>query len=268
MTYKNKFARLPWRVTALFAAVTSAIIVTFVLWGEPIDAGLRDAISRSGDDRPTIAAILFAVLSSDIVLPIPSTLASTLWGEPIDAGLRDAISRSGDDRPTIAAILFAVLSSDIVLPIPSTLASTLCGALLGPGLGFAVSFAAMSASAAVGYETGARLSKAARRLVGENDLDFLQRLHARSGRWLLLALRPVPVLSEASALIAGLDGHSRRSAYLQFAVGNAAVSAVYVATGAFFAGEQGRASLAFLVCMGLTGLCMLVSSRLRSSAAH
>ena len=221
MTDKNKFARLPWRVIALFAAVTSAIIVTFVLWGEPIDGGLRAAISRSGDDRPTIAAILFAVLSSDIVLPIPSTLASTL-----------------------------------------------CGALLGPGLGFAVSFAAMSASAAIGYETGARLSKAARRLVGENDLDFLQRLHARSGRWLLLALRPVPVLSEASAHFAGLDGHSRRSAYLQFAVGNAAVSAVYVATGAFFAGEQGRASLAFLVCMGLTGLCMLVSSRLRSSAAH
>jgi uncharacterized membrane protein YdjX (TVP38/TMEM64 family) len=221
MTDKNRFARLPWRVIALFAAVTSAIIVTFVLWGDPIDAGLRDAIARSGDDRPTIAAMLFAVLSSDIVLPVPSTLASTL-----------------------------------------------CGALLGPGLGFAVSFAAMSASAAVGYETGARLSKAARRLVGENDLAFLRRLHARGGRWLLLALRPVPVLSEASALFAGLHGHPRRSAYLQFAVGNAAVSAVYVATGSFFAGKQGSASLAFLVCMGVTGLCMLVSSRLRSSAAH
>lgn len=207
----------PWRMTLLMALIVAAILVTFGLWGDSIDAWMRTAIEKSGENRLLVASIIFVVLASDILLPVPSSLASTL-----------------------------------------------CGVLLGPALGFAVSFVAMMVSAVIGYEIGVRFADSARRIIGENDSLCLERLHAKGGRWLLLALRPVPVLAEASALFAGIARQKRRSAYLQLVIGNAAVSGVYVAAGAYFSAVEGSASTAFLVCITLTALCMVVSSRYRS----
>ena len=71
-----------------------------------------------------------------------------LWGERIDAWTQKVVEKAADDKTLVAVILFLVLASDIFLPVPSNIASTACGLVLGPVLGFAVSFLAMSASAA------------------------------------------------------------------------------------------------------------------------
>jgi len=207
----------PWRALALFLAVSALVLVTFLLWGDAIDAWTARALERAGNDRALVALLLFAVLASDLFLPVPSNLASTL-----------------------------------------------CGLLLGPWLGFAVSFAAMSASAASGYAIGFFASDRAARLVGASDMAALRDFQKRAGPWMLLALRPVPVLAEASAVFAGIARQPIGSAALQLALGNAAVSLVYVAVGVFFADSERASWLAFLAAMAVSGAFVLVRGRLEA----
>ena len=206
--------QLPWRALALFLLISAVVLATFLLWGDRIDAWLREVVARAADDRALVAAILFLVLASDIFLPVPSSLASTT-----------------------------------------------CGLVLGPWLGFAVSFLAMSASAASGYALGRFASGAAARIVGASDMAALREFQRRTGPWTLLALRPVPVLAEASAVFAGIGRLPVGPAALQLALGNAVVSLVYVLVGACFADAEQGSWLAFLAAMAVSGAFFLISSR-------
>lgn len=206
--------QLPWRALALLLLISAVVLATFLLWGDRIDAWMREIVARAADDRALVAAILFLVLASDIFLPVPSSLASTT-----------------------------------------------CGLVLGPWLGFAVSFLAMSASAASGYALGRFASGAAARIVGASDMAALREFQRRTGPWTLLALRPVPVLAEASAVFAGIGRLPVGPAALQLALGNAVVSLVYVLVGACFADAEQGSWLAFLAAMAVSGAFFLISSR-------
>lgn len=185
-----------------------------------------------------------------------------LWGERIDAWTQKVVEKAADDKTLIAVILFLVLASDIFLPVPSSIASTACGLVLGPVLGFAVSFLAMSASAASGYALGRFASGTAARIVGASDMAALREFQRRAGPWTLLALRPVPVLSEVSAVFAGIGRIPVVPTALQLALGNAVVSLVYVLVGAFFADADQGAWLAFLAAMAVSGVFFLIRSRM------
>ena len=185
-----------------------------------------------------------------------------LWGERIDAWTQKVVEKAADDKTLVAVILFLVLASDIFLPVPSSIASTACGLVLGPVLGFAVSFLAMSASAASGYALGRFASGAAARIVGASDMAALREFQRRAGPLTLLALRPVPVLSEASAVFAGIGRLPVVPTALQLALGNAVVSLVYVLVGAFFADAERGAWVAFLATMAVSGVFFLIRSRM------
>lgn len=207
----NQKHQQPWRAIALFLLVSAVVLATFILWGERIDAWTQEAVAKAADDRALVAAILFLVLASDILLPVPSSLASTA-----------------------------------------------CGLVLGLALGFAVSFLAMSASAAAGYVLGRFATGAATRIVGASEMAALREFQRRTGPWTLLALRPVPVLAEASAVFAGIGRLPVGSTTLQLALGNAAVSFVYVFIGAFSVDTDRGAWLAFLAAMAVSGLFFLI----------
>ena len=185
-----------------------------------------------------------------------------LWGERIDAWTQKVVEKAADDKTLVAVILLLVLASDIFLPVPSSIASTACGLVLGPVLGFAVSFLAMSASAASGYALGRFASGTAARIVGASDMAALREFQRRAGPWTLLALRPVPVLSEASAVFAGIGRLPVVPTALQLALGNAVVSLVYVLVGAFFADAERGSWLAFLAAMAVSGVFFLIRSRM------
>ena len=102
---------------------------------------------------------------------------------------------------------------------------------------------------------------AAARIVGASDMAALREFQRRAGPWTLLALRPVPVLSEASAVFAGIARLPIGTTALQLALGNAAVSLVYVRVGAFFADAEQGSWLAFLAAMAVSGAFFLVRSR-------
>ncbi len=220
-----------------------------------VESSMRQSHQPIAIPRRTIA--LFLGVCGIILLTF------CLWGDALDTVTKEAVRAADGSRLQIALILFAVLASDILLPIPSCLASTLCGVLLGPWLGFSVSFSAMSASAAAGYWIGRRAGGRARRLIGESEFHALAAIHRRGGVWLLLGLRPVPILAEASLVFAGLAKVPVRKTVPLVALGNALVSAVYTALGAWFSTETEHVSLAFLLCLAASGLCMLTRPHAR-----
>ncbi|HOE61444.1 MAG TPA: VTT domain-containing protein [Kiritimatiellia bacterium] len=162
----------------------------------------------------------------------------------------DALLRHAQAHPLQTGLLLtALLASDIVVPVPSSLVSTACGMTLGFVAGTCASFIGMSASALVGLLMGRMAAPAAQRLIGADEVRLLQSFHARYGIWLLLALRPVPVLAEASVVFSGLARQPFGRAFAITLLGNAAVSAVYAAVGAW-----GRLADSFLPAFGASML--------------
>jgi membrane protein DedA with SNARE-associated domain len=124
----------------------------------------------------------------------------------------------------------------------------------------------MSVSSVVGYAIGRISSTAAEKLIGASDMASLSCFQQRFGAWTLLALRPVPVLAEASTVMSGVARQPITQVALQLALGNATVSLFYALAGAFFGNGEGTAWWAFLAAMVVTGLFFLakaVASRLR-----
>ncbi len=170
--------------------------------------------------------ILFAGVVGAIIISF------LLWGNELDAWVLAQIKANESRRLLVAVILFLVLALDIMLPVPSSVVSTLCGLYFGIVNGFLISFLAMNVSAGAGYALGCWCSSAAERFAGKKEIETLRRIQQRGGAWLLLSLRPVPVLAEASVVFAGMGKYPVKGATAQILVGNAVVSAIYAVVGA------------------------------------
>jgi uncharacterized membrane protein YdjX (TVP38/TMEM64 family) len=208
---------------------------------------------------PARTLFLLAIVFAGIILPF------CLFGDRISAWTDESLRQAHAHPVLTGVLLVSLLAADIVLPVPSSLASTACGMALGFLGGALASFLGMSVSTACGYALGACASRPVRALIGESEADRLQAFHARYGLWMLLALRPVPVLAEASILFSGATRQPLPGVVAATSLGNLAVSAAYAAVGAW-----GRASDSFLPAFAasliLSGLCMLLLRRKRVSA--
>jgi uncharacterized membrane protein YdjX (TVP38/TMEM64 family) len=69
----------------------------------------------------------------------------------------------------------------------------------------------MTASAITGHLIGRYAAQSALRLIGRRESETLESFHQRQGIWLLLALRPVPVLAEASVVFSAYRGSRSRA---------------------------------------------------------
>ncbi len=149
-------------------------------------------------------------------------------------GLTRRVLGAGYPRWVVAAALGGLLAVDIVLPVPSTLVSTAAGGLLGLWGGALVSWAGMSAGCLVGYFLGRGAGqRAARRLVGPQELERVSRATARWGDGVIIVLRAAPVLAEASVFFAGLTRMPLSRFLLLALSSNLGISLVYAAIGAF-----------------------------------
>lgn len=205
--------------------------------------------------------LLVGVIALAVILPF------CFWGDAIDAWFVTMAEADTTTRSLLATLLFSALALDIFLPVPSSLASTLCGAFFGWWGGFALSFGAMTASCLLGWAIGRLLTPFARRLIGERELPRLQTALTRHGVLILLALRTVPVLAEASVLLAGIARVPFAKCMPLLLLGNAVVSLVYVYAGVY--GQHAENMLpAFLGSLTISGLLMLSTRLLRSHKTH
>jgi len=187
-------------------------------------------------------ALFFAVALA-IIIPF------CLCGEAVTAWTHRLLSQTDAHRQTTGLLLVLLLASDIVMPVPSSLVSTACGMTLGFFGGALASFTGMTASSIIGYYLGRYASSAADKLIGSNETGLLNEFQAQHGVWLLLVLRPVPVLAEASVLFSGLSRQPFARVFAVTSLGNAAVSLVYAAVGTW-----GRVSDSFFPAFGASML--------------
>jgi uncharacterized membrane protein YdjX (TVP38/TMEM64 family) len=202
------------------------------------------------------------LLALSLLLLLVILIPFGLWEEPIT---RWAEETARGDRPqsTVAAIVAGLLALDIVLPVPSSLVSTSAGLLLGVGTGTLVSWSGMTLGCLVGYALGQRMAqKPARRLVGEQEYETVSALMARYGDRTIAFCRAVPVLAEASVLLAGTFEMPFRRFALLTAVSNLGISGVYAAVGATSA-RLNSFLFAFLGAICLPLLAMLLARLVR-----
>lgn len=206
------------------------------------------------------AAVLFVVVAAFIIVPF------LLWGTPVEQMSREFLGKAGE-RPLFSAIVLSgLLAIDPVAPVPSSVVGTACGVVLGFSGGTLAAFGGMTVGSAIGYWLGWVCRTPALRLTGNADMRRLEQWHARWGVWLLAALRPVPVLAEASLVFAGLTRMPLRRAAPVLLLSNLGVAAVYAAIGAWAAQTQ-TFLLAFLGSVALPGVGLLLFRR-REPPSH
>lgn len=187
-----------------------------------------------------------------------------LFGERIEEWFGAVRAEAAASPLFVGAIIFAALALDIWLPVPSSLASTLAGVLFGLCGGALLSFLAMTVSCLLGWGFGVLFAHRARLLVGGREYAALEALFARYGMLILVALRTVPVLAEASVLFAGLVRLPFRRTFALLLAGNAAVSLTYAAVGSI-GGSCDAMLPAFMASCALSGLLLLWPKLLRTN---
>jgi uncharacterized membrane protein YdjX (TVP38/TMEM64 family) len=139
----------------------------------------------------------------------------------------------------VGLLVFGLLSTDIFLPVPSSVVSTLAGGLLSVPAAILVSWMGMNCGAVVGFLLARRFGQAiARKFACRADLQALEAVDARNLTWMLIALRAVPVLAEASVLWVGTYGMRWRTFLPPVVLANFGITLAYVGLGRFAADHQ------------------------------
>lgn len=138
------------------------------------------------------------------------------------------------DVPTALAALgaFGLLVVDVVLPVPASVVMVLNGALFGVTAGAMISLAGGIASSLLAFALGRRSRALVARWVSAQDRARSDRLLARWGATAVLVTRPVPILAEAVAFMAGASPLALRPFTLATIAGTLPAAALYAVAGA------------------------------------
>ena len=198
--------------------------------------------------------VVFSVLLALILVPF------FLFEDRLNAL---ATSLLAPERPTsvIVVAIVLLLAADVVLPIPSSLVSTASGALLGFWQGALASWLGMTLGSVLALLIGRTLGEPGiRKIVGPGQLDDAKRFATRHGPLAIVLSRSIPVLAEASILLAAACGMRAVPMLFLSALSNAGLSIVYASIGALAAGTTSFLFV-FLGAIVLPGITMLVHRR-------
>ena len=161
-----------------------------------------------------------------------------------------------------------LLASDVILPVPSSVVSTACGAGWGLWLGGTISTLGMSLGSVLGWGLGRWAGQGTvSRWLGEDETARIGRLYARYGNWIVVILRPVPVLAEASAIFAGLSRMPFGRYLVLSVVANAIVSLFYAGAGALIRRSAPGAAFLVLILMLAVAAALWSIARRRAPGA-
>ena len=177
---------------------------------------------------PRTARLLLSLTLGAIAVPLVPWL---VWGARLD----HAVAAWFEPPPppaVLAAAEIGVLAADILLPVPSSLVATLGGASLGVVAGTACGWLGMTLGSLAGWLLG-RIAGASRR--AGIDPSARSAIAAQAGRFGLLAVvltRPLPILAEATAILAGAAGMPWRAFLAAAAPANLAIAFAWSLAGA------------------------------------
>lgn len=167
----------------------------------------------------------------------------------------------------LAAVLgVALLVADVAVPVPASLVMLAHGALFGLLPGAALSLLGGVGATAVGFAVGRRGRGLVDRVTTPAQRRRADRLLARWGALAIVVTRPVPVLAETVAVLAGTSPLRWPAALLAATVGTAVPAVLYAAAGAA-AADAVDGVLVFGLVMALAAVLAL-AGHLRSRGAR
>ncbi|MGN6483270.1 MAG: TVP38/TMEM64 family protein [Thermomicrobiales bacterium] len=158
-------------------------------------------------------------------------------------------------RGGIGAAMLGVglLLVDVLLPVPSSIVMTAQGALFGVALGTALSMIGSVGAALVGFAIGRKGSRLVARFVSPEEQQASTRLLERWGALALIVTRPVPILAETTAIMAGTSTLGWGRATLGIVVGAFPAALIYAIAGAY-ATSVASGVLVFVLVIVLAGI--------------
>lgn len=156
-----------------------------------------------------------------------------------------------------AALSIGLLVGDVILPVPSSVVMLGNGALFGFWLGALVSMAGGVGATVFGLLLGRLGKNAFRRWVSPEEHERATALLERHGTWAIVATRPIPIVAETVALVAGASRVGLGRATLAGALGSLPGAALYAWAGATGLGTASDAAIFGLVIL-IAGLLWVV----------
>jgi uncharacterized membrane protein YdjX (TVP38/TMEM64 family) len=167
-----------------------------------------------------------------------------------------------------AALGLGLLLFDVFIPVPSSVIMIANGALFGILLGTVLSLVGSTGAALTGYWTGRRGESVVARFISAKERDQAAQLLHRWGLFAIIISRPVPILAETIAIIAGVAGIGWRRVLLAALIGGVPAALLYAIAGATISGA-GKGIYVFLLVLLLSGVVWLIGRwiepRFRSS---
>ena len=158
----------------------------------------------------------------------------------------------------LAAIIgVALLMADVVLPVPSSIVRVAHGALFGVLWGTMLSLVGSVGAAVFGFAIGRRGGGLLERVVTPAERARASSILERWGTLAIIVTRPVPLLAETVAIMAGASSMSWRAIILASIAGSLPMALLYALTGAAVADLQNTA-LMFGIVLLVAGLFWLI----------
>lgn len=163
------------------------------------------------------------------------------------------------ERGGIGAAVLGVglLIVDVLLPVPSSLVMTAQGALFGVVVGTLLSMIGSVGAAMVGYLIGRKSTGLLAKFVSPEEQAQSGKLITRWGLLALIVTRPVPVLAETTAIMAGTSSLSWRQVLFGVTIGALPASLIYAIAGAY-ATSVASGILVFVLVIMLAGVFWLI----------
>ncbi len=155
-----------------------------------------------------------------------------------------------------------LLVADVVLPVPSSLVMVAHGALFGVALGALLSLIGSLGAGLFGFGLGRRGGPLLARLVPADERARANRLLDRWGDLAVIATRPVPVLAETVAILAGASPMTWRRMTMATLVGALPACLLYAIAGATAAALDSGVAV-FALVLAVSGVFWLLGRRRR-----
>jgi uncharacterized membrane protein YdjX (TVP38/TMEM64 family) len=165
-----------------------------------------------------------------------------------------------------AGLGVGLLIADVLLPVPSSLVMVAHGALFGVAVGTMLSLIGSVGAALFAFAIGRRGGRVLERMVTREERERADYLLARYGSVAIIITRPVPLLAETVAIMAGTSSMSWSRILFASLVGSLPPALLYALTGAAVANLESTAIM-FVVVLLVAGLFWLIARRFESFLA-
>lgn len=182
-----------------------------------------------------------------------------LFGEQSEAWFQaNVIDRVEFDSVAAMLAIAGALAADILLPVPSSAVMTFSGSVFGVLKAAAINWVGLSCGSVIGYGLGCWFGKPLlRRLTKKDEAAVTADWLNRFGPWMLAALRGLPVLAEASVMIAGVYRMSPWLFWPPVLIANAVLAVIFASLGHAAKGE-GWLGMALILSIILPLVLLLV----------